>query len=111
MIYHRKYTAVYDKYKTWSLSFDTWVVCVFCLHVGLTATAAHPICAEKHRLAMYQKAVAMFYLLTYYCYRVPVIQFETAITPDSHPDFPVFPPTRIDGISVWQCVTCMTNPV
>ncbi len=27
------------------------------------ATAARPICAKKHRLAMYQKAVTMFYLL------------------------------------------------
>ena len=42
----------YDKYKTWSLSFDTWLVCVFCLHM-----------CKKHRLTMYQKAVTMFYIL------------------------------------------------
>ena len=49
-------------YLAWSLPFDTWLVRVFWLHIGLAATAAHPICAKKHRLAMYQKAVTMFYL-------------------------------------------------
>ncbi len=24
----------YVKYKTWSLPFDTWLVCVLCLHIG-----------------------------------------------------------------------------
>ncbi len=38
------------------------LVCGFGLHIGLAATAARPICAQNHRLAMYQKAVTMFYL-------------------------------------------------
>ena len=35
------------KYNTWSLSFDTWLVCVFCLHIGLATTVARPICDKN----------------------------------------------------------------
>ncbi len=44
--------------KTWSLPFDTWQVCVF-----LAPIAAVQYVAKKHRRAMYQKAVAMFYIV------------------------------------------------
>ncbi len=35
------------KYGTWSLPFDTWLLCDFGLHIGYAATVAHPICAKR----------------------------------------------------------------
>ncbi len=44
------------------------------LHIGLAATAARPICAKKHRLAMYQKAVTMFYLHITFSQKCSIMQ-------------------------------------
>ncbi len=59
---HKNPVLGYDKYNTWSRSFDTWPVYGFCLHIGLATTVARPICDKDHRLAMYQMTVTMYYI-------------------------------------------------
>ncbi len=66
-------------YNTWSLPFDTWLVCVICLHIGLAATAARPICV-KNRRAMYQKAVTMFYIHVFFAPQLTEDEISTILS-------------------------------
>ncbi len=56
------------------------------------ATAARPICAKKHRLAMYQRAVTMFYL------PITIIQQHLIISP-----------SRL-GFTCWVPESCLPHP-